>query len=690
MTAPVTVRAFAVFAAVGLAAGLPALVLCALRRVLRRRYSAAACSRLWTGLALLLCLLPVLVFGAQALPLPELPAAATAEKTVTAQPDAAVLPEAAAGSDRTDAPPVPQAAAQQAAPDAARPASPQKNTPQTGIAVSAAGLRLVRFAAGIWLAGAAAGVLFTALHYIYWRMQCRRWAVPAEASAAAAYAAACAALRIRRAPVLQCSGWVRTPLLAGVLRPVLVLPAAPCPQAHLKLILTHELIHLQRRDVLRQLLVTAAGILYWYHPAVWLLQAAARRDAEQATDAAVLVLSADGRAAAQHSAAYGEALLHSMARARSLPLATGFSAPKKELKERMKHLFDTRPGRRGRTLTALVLCVTLLGALAAGCAANTLQVEEKSSAPLTMAENAAETPDGPAQQTAGEAAGDTDASNAAISVDIQPGVHVPEDMPDLLWPVPDSRYITEVYTGLYEHNGLDIAAAPGSSIVAADDGTVIKARYATDEKGYGTYVLLEHGNGVSTMYSHCRELLVAEGDTVKAGDVIARVGSSGSAAYSHCHFELRIQGTQTDPREAMSLPVPVLPLTGTQDGWLWPVPDLSYCSREFTGAAAHDGLDICAAYGTPVYAAAAGTVLEAEETAVGDGVYVVLDHGHGITSKYAHCSALAVQAGDTVTAGQLIAYVGCTGNSTGNHCHLQICEDGVAVDPIAYVGTLTG
>ena len=100
-------------------------------------------------------------------------------------------------------------------------------------------------------------------------------------------------------------------------------------RAHLHLIFAHELIHLQRRDVLRQLLVTAAGILYWYHPAVWLLQAAARRDAEQATDAAVLALPTDGKPAVQHSAAYGEVLLHSMARARSLPLATGFSAPKR-------------------------------------------------------------------------------------------------------------------------------------------------------------------------------------------------------------------------------------------------------------------------------------------------------------------------------------------------------------------------
>jgi murein DD-endopeptidase MepM/ murein hydrolase activator NlpD len=481
---------------------------------------------------------------------------------------------------------------------------------------------------------------------------------------------------------------VRAPLLAGVLRPVLVLPAVPCPQAHLHLIFAHELIHLQRRDVLRQLLVTAAGILYWYHPAVWLLQAAARRDAEQATDAAVLALPTDGKPAAQHSAAYGEALLHSMARARSLPLATGFSAPKKELKERMKHLFDTRPGRRGRALTALVLCVTLLCALAAGCAANTLQVEQKPTAPLTMAEDTEKTTDALLQQAVKETPESTGEPETVMNADITWEMPLPEDMPALQWPVPDSRYVSKTFTGLQEHNGLDIAAAPGSSIVAAADGTVAKAYHGTE--GYGTYVLLEHDNGVSTIYSHCRELLVTVGDTVKAGESIARVGSSGKASFSHCHFELRIQGTQINPQRVMRLSSPVLPVTGTQDGWLWPVPDFAYCSRAFTGAKEHAGLDICGAYDTPIYAAAAGTVLAAEETSVGDGVYVVLDHGSGITSKYAHCSTLAVQAGDTVTAGQLIAYMGSTGNSTGNHCHLEICEDGVPVDPAGYVGTLTG
>lgn len=706
MTAPALLRVFAVFAAVGAAAGVPALVLCALRRVLRRRYSAAACCRLWSMLALVLLVLPVVLLGVRtvdaALPQGLLPVVILPE---SALPDANIRPAAVPEQSI----PVPQTgglpeelAAQTHAAQNALPEPPVSSAPQktdaaqnaspapASVELSAAAGRALCILAAVWLVGAVVSAVLTALHYIYWRIQCRRWSVPVDAAAAVTYGEVCAALALCRVPRLQCSGWVSTPLLAGVLRPVLLLPAEGCPQAHLRLIFTHELIHLQRRDVLRTLLLTAAGILHWYNPVVWLLAAAARRDAEQATDAAVLAREHAGFSgsapALQHSAAYGEALLYSMARARRLPLATGFSAPKKELKERMKHLFDTRPGKRGYALLALLLCATLPAALLAGCAAGTLQVEEKSSASLTMTQTPAQELDG-TLQTAVEEALEREAEKSLFGTEPQP---ILLEEIQLVWPVPESTGINKVFTGLYEHNGLDIAAENGSAIVAAADGTVLKARY--DDSGYGTYIIVQHSPTLSTLYAHCEELAAVAGDTVTAGQLIARVGSSGKTDKDQCHFEVRIHNTQVDPEDYVELPATVQPLTGAQPGWLWPVPGYAYCSRGFTGTTAHDGLDICGAYDTPIYAAAAGTVLQAEETAVGDGIYVVLEHAKGesgetVTSKYAHCSALAVQPGDTVAAGDLIAYVGCTGNSTGNHCHLEIRVNDVPVDPTIYVGT---
>lgn len=86
----------------------------------------------------------------------------------------------------------------------------------------------------------------------------------------------------------------------------------------------------------------------------------------------------------------------------------------------------------------------------------------------------------------------------------------------------------------------------------------------------------------------------------------------------------------------------------------------------------HRGLDMKAAYGTPIRAVASGTVILARYSHSSYGNYVVISHGGGVTSLYAHCSALSVTLGQTVTAGDTIALVGSTGASTGNHLHLEV------------------
>lgn len=97
----------------------------------------------------------------------------------------------------------------------------------------------------------------------------------------------------------------------------------------------------------------------------------------------------------------------------------------------------------------------------------------------------------------------------------------------------------------------------------------------------------------------------------------------------------------------------------------------------------HAGIDIPAESGTAVTAAAGGTVREAGFDAE-RGNYLVLDHGDGMETVYAHCLSLAAEAGDTVTAGQEIATVGSTGLSTGPHLHFEVRQDGEAQNPVAY------
>lgn len=99
----------------------------------------------------------------------------------------------------------------------------------------------------------------------------------------------------------------------------------------------------------------------------------------------------------------------------------------------------------------------------------------------------------------------------------------------------------------------------------------------------------------------------------------------------------------------------------------------------------HSGLDIAAPTGTSIKAAASGTVKIAGRSSTGYGLYVVVSHGNGIETYYAHCSALLVKAGQKVSQGQVIARVGSTGNSTGPHLHLEIRINGACQNPQNYL-----
>lgn len=101
----------------------------------------------------------------------------------------------------------------------------------------------------------------------------------------------------------------------------------------------------------------------------------------------------------------------------------------------------------------------------------------------------------------------------------------------------------------------------------------------------------------------------------------------------------------------------------------------------------HDGIDLPASVGTPIYAAYAGTVSisDASNAKSGYGYYIKIDHGVGVSTLYAHMSMLAVNVGDYVTAGQVIGYVGLTGNTTGAHLHFSIFIDGESKNPRDYM-----
>jgi murein DD-endopeptidase MepM/ murein hydrolase activator NlpD len=98
----------------------------------------------------------------------------------------------------------------------------------------------------------------------------------------------------------------------------------------------------------------------------------------------------------------------------------------------------------------------------------------------------------------------------------------------------------------------------------------------------------------------------------------------------------------------------------------------------------HEGIDIGCAFGAPNRAAASGTVIHAGWLG-GYGNLVVVDHGNGLSTAYAHASSIVVGVGQSVSQGQTVSLVGSTGNSSGPHLHFEVRVNGNAVDPLLYL-----
>ena len=120
------------------------------------------------------------------------------------------------------------------------------------------------------------------------------------------------------------------------------------------------------------------------------------------------------------------------------------------------------------------------------------------------------------------------------------------------WPCPSSTRVTSDYGtrvspmsgASSNHKGIDIGASAGADIIAAADGTVTAASYSS---AAGNYVMIDHGGGLYTVYMHASSLLVSPGQTVSAGDVIAKVGSTGISTGSHLHFGVSLNGSYVSP-----------------------------------------------------------------------------------------------------------------------------------------------
>jgi murein DD-endopeptidase MepM/ murein hydrolase activator NlpD len=184
-----------------------------------------------------------------------------------------------------------------------------------------------------------------------------------------------------------------------------------------------------------------------------------------------------------------------------------------------------------------------------------------------------------------------------------------------------------------------------------------KQRLLVSEKGLAAVRGRKKEKLASVQESKSEFLHEVAGLQAASRQVTAQLQSSGSSSYSS---------------------------TPSSSGLIWPVNGPVVSGFGMRWGRMHEGIDIGVGYGTPIHAAASGTVVYSGWMS-GYGNFVIIDHGGGMATAYGHQSAIAVGNGQSVSQGQVIGYVGCTGHCFGPHLHFEVRINGSPVDPLGYL-----
>lgn len=369
----------------------------------------------------------------------------------------------------------------------------------------------------IWLVGV---MVFVGWHFYCYRRfskQLRADSFPvSEDTATAGLLSSCkAALGIHSEVKLMMNSKIKSPMLVGLRSPMILLPISNMRELDLKLVLTHELMHLKRKDLWVKMLALLAGTVHWFNPLTHVLRKDISTWCELSCDEALACdMSHEER---KH---YGEAILNTLDNHSGMN--TAFYSPlcesKKHIKRRLIRMLNVKKTKKSVTVLAVAAILAIGGtgvALAAGSTANDID----------------------------------NVINAGVDKQNDSNIDA-----KYLWPVTGYNRITAAY-GNHMHpmkkemvfcNGIEIPAPEGTPVLAADKGTVAEIG---DNETAGNYVILNHGGGIQTFYSVLFGFAegLAEGDTVQQGDIIGYVGSTGEATGPHLHFSRTIDGEYIDP-----------------------------------------------------------------------------------------------------------------------------------------------
>lgn len=324
-----------------------------------------------------------------------------------------------------------------------------------------------------------------------------------------------------------------SPCLFGFLRPAVYLNGTVCENPEYRdHAVAHELCHYRHLDHVWAVMREMVLCVFWFHPFVWLAVYFSRIDCELACDEAVL----RGMNSEEQCIAYGKTLLALSAVQNHLRIP-GDASPMTHtcsmMKERI-HMIVNRPKHKA----AAVLLAVLVMTFAVGSTFTSAADVKESVSAAPEQEYVTETPD----------VAEENKEPVVVVIPRQ------EETLIFCWPVetPHERMLTALYS-TERHCGIDMSwnGCSGEDVLAACDGTVVTAVEGASQHKHGNYLVIDHGNGVSTLYAHMSELSVKEGDEIKAGSVIGKIGSTGLSTGPHLHFEVIRDGENVDPMSVL-------------------------------------------------------------------------------------------------------------------------------------------
>lgn len=336
----------------------------------------------------------------------------------------------------------------------------------------------------IWLAVAVISFSIKLISYFLFLSKLRRTSAPTLCPQISSYTGR--TVRVRKSNSLS------SPLMIGIFKPTLLLPDRDMTAEQLHNVLSHEMTHFKRGDVLFKWFVCMVKCLHWFNPAVYFIGRQINIYCEISCD-----VKATENMNREEKLGYVNTILTllSVGYAKNNSLTTGMTATKSSLKRR----FEMIKNHTKSTKTKIILSVILASVL----------ITTTLFASGVLAGSVTDEPD--ASQT-------------------------------FVWPCPDSNTVSRIFDE-ENHPAIDIPATGGSDVLAVYGGEVTSADYDA-ERGY--FIITDNGTA-TVLYAHLSSIEVSEGDTVSSGDVIGKVGKTGMATGDHLHLELTEYGQATDP-----------------------------------------------------------------------------------------------------------------------------------------------